>query len=84
MAESATQATAASGTDPRYNIGYGAISKPSDDVSSMISTETGDVGSDNDGGVSTSESDDAQEGVRTIEAVSMTWTKWGLIFAYMR
>ncbi|TVY83694.1 Siderophore iron transporter mirC [Lachnellula suecica] len=26
----------------------------------------------------------AQAGVRTIEAVSMTWTKWGLIAAYLR
>ena len=25
---------------------------------------------------------DAQAGVKNIEAISMTWTKWGLIFAY--
>lgn len=28
--------------------------------------------------------DDAQAGVKNIEAVSMTWTKWGLIMAYTR
>jgi len=27
---------------------------------------------------------DAQAGVKNIEAVSMTWTKWGLIAAYAR
>lgn len=30
------------------------------------------------------DADDAQAGVKNIEAVSMTWTKWGLIFAYLR
>ena len=28
--------------------------------------------------------EDAQNGVKNMEAVAMTWTKWGLIFAYMR
>lgn len=28
--------------------------------------------------------DDTQAGVKNIEAVSMTWTKWGLIMAYIR
>jgi len=27
--------------------------------------------------------EDAQNGVKNMEAVAMTWTKWGLIFAYM-
>lgn len=27
---------------------------------------------------------DAQAGVKNIEAVSLTWTKWGLIAAYLR
>jgi hypothetical protein len=27
---------------------------------------------------------DAQDGVKAIEAVSMTWTRWGLIAAYLR
>ena len=31
-----------------------------------------------------SSTDDAQDGVRNIEAVAMTWTKWGLIAAYVR
>lgn len=34
-------------------------------------------------GASTSD-DDAQNGVKNMEAVAMTWTKWGLIFAYIR
>lgn len=33
---------------------------------------------------STTATDDAQAGVKNIEAVSMTWTKWGLIAAYAR
>lgn len=28
-------------------------------------------------------SDDAQTGVKRVEAVSLTWTKWGLIAAYV-
>ncbi|KAG4432025.1 hypothetical protein IFR05_012489 [Cadophora sp. M221] len=28
--------------------------------------------------------EDAQNGVKNMEAVAMTWTKWGLIFAYLR
>jgi hypothetical protein len=50
-----------------------------------------DVGSNSDveansgsSGVSTPASDDAQAGVKNIEAVSMTWTKWALIAAYAR
>lgn len=35
-------------------------------------------GSDSDG------ESDVQEGVRRIEAVSRTWSKWGLVIAYMR
>ena len=27
--------------------------------------------------------DDAQIGVKNIEAISQTWTKWSLIFAYL-
>jgi len=30
------------------------------------------------------ESENAQAGVKNIEAVSLTWTKWGLIAAYIR
>jgi hypothetical protein len=37
----------------------------------------GDVGSHDDGDV------EPQEGVRQIEAVAMTWTRWGLISAYI-
>lgn len=40
-----------------------------------------DQTSDSSGSSST---DDAQDGVRNIEAVAMTWTKWGLIAAYVR
>lgn len=29
-------------------------------------------------------SDDVQTGVKNIEAIAMTWTKWGLIAAYSR
>jgi hypothetical protein len=32
----------------------------------------------------TASSDGAQAGVKNIEAVAMTWTKWGLIAAYAR
>jgi hypothetical protein len=35
-------------------------------------------------GISAQPSDDAQAGVKNIEAVSMTWKKWGLIAAYVR
>lgn len=48
-------------------------------------------GSGRDGSASSSSSgknsqelQDVQAGVRNIEAVSMTWTKWGLIAAYLR
>ena len=39
--------------------------------------------SSTEGGASTV-SDGVQAGVKNIEAVSMTWTKWGLIAAYAR
>lgn len=33
---------------------------------------------------SSDDDDDAQDGVKAIEAVSMTWTNWGLVLAYCR
>lgn len=36
-----------------------------------------------DGNASDTESD-VQDGVRRIEAVARTWSKWGLVIAYLR
>ena len=37
---------------------------------------------DQDEGSSVSSDDDAQAGVRNIEIISQTWTKWSLLSAY--
>lgn len=40
---------------------------------------------DSSGSSTVSDSDsDVQDGVRRIEAVARTWSKWGLVVAYMR
>jgi hypothetical protein len=49
---------------------YGAV--PTAVPDSPRSSSTGDTDSD------------VQGGVRRIEAVSRTWSKWGLVIAYMR
>ena len=38
---------------------------------------------DQDEGSSMSSDDDAQAGVKTIEIISQTWTKWSLLSAYI-
>lgn len=43
-----------------------------------------DVEANSVGSGATTASNDTQAGVKIIEAVSMTWTKWGLIAAYVR
>ena len=39
--------------------------------------------SDGDERSSSSSDDDPQAGVKNIEAISQTWTKWSLVFAYV-
>jgi len=46
--------------------------------------DTRDVESNSSGSSATATSSSVQAGVKNIEAVSMTWTKWGLIAAYAR
>lgn len=49
------------------------------------STSMTPAGSDLDSDTDTDEGEDeVQDGVRRIKAVSRTWTKWGLVVAYMR
>lgn len=58
------------------------LSKPQHDVRSDKNISKDEMTRQEGAGRRTSE--DAQEGVRNIEAVSMIWSKWGLIAAYTR
>jgi hypothetical protein len=54
-------------------------------VTSETSTQQTDVGlaKDVERASLASSTSSAQDGVKRIEAVSMTWTRWGLVFAYI-
>lgn len=62
-------------------MGSGAHARASKDLDFRGDVDANSLSAQSDGAAS---SDGAQAGVKNIEAVAMTWTRWGLIAAYAR
>lgn len=75
-----------SGESTSVSPGHGAEQKAFEDVplQDLGNGGTRDVEANSNSSTLVPEAGDAQAGVQKIEAISMTWTKWGLIAAYAR